>query len=312
MQLPAISVVVSTRDRGASIGRTIETLLASDYPCFEVRIIDQSADLRTEAAVRPFLGDPRVRYERTSVRGLSIGRNVGIAGAQGELIAITDDDCDVPPDWLREMADAFAIDDRIGLVFGNVRAAPYDPKAGFTIGYVRTEPFLARSIGDKHRAEGISGNMGIRKSVWTALDGFDVMLGAGARFESAGETDLAIRVLLAGSFVYETPRLTVVHKGFRSWDEGLPQIQRYLYGIGAMLAKNLKLGHASILLLMFRLAWRWAFQRPSVDYGFRPPKGLRLAAFFRGLTAGALARVDRTTGHFAAASTAAGMIGSGR
>ncbi len=299
VQAPLISVVVSTRNRGAGIVRTIETVLANEYPRFELLIVDQSGDDATEAAARPFLPDSRVCYVRAPGEGLAIARNLGIGRAQGELIAITDDDCDVATDWLSEMAAAFMPDDCIRLVFGNLLAGPHDPNAGFVMAYVRTEPFLARSIRDKHRVEGMSGNMGIKRSVWATLGGFDPALGAGARFKSASETDFAIRALLAGFFVYETPRVWVVHKGFRTWEDGLPQIQRYLYGIGAMLAKNLKFGHGSIVALMFHLAWRWAFRRPAADFGFIPPRGMRLAAFARGLTAGALAPIDRTSGHFA-------------
>jgi GT2 family glycosyltransferase len=293
-----ITVIISTRNRGASILAPLRTILLCEYPDFELRIVDQSDDDVTRISLQPFLDDPRITYISTAGRGVAAGRNLAISGARSELIAVTDDDCEIPSNWLREMFAAFALDRRIGLVFGNVLSGPCDPKAGFIMAYVRESACLARDIGDKHLVEGVAACMGLRKSVWEQLGGFDEMLGAGAPFKSAEETDLAIRTLLAGNFVYETPRLTVIHHGFHPWTGSKPLFQGYLYGIGAMLAKNLKCGYWAILKLLFHLAWRWAFQRPVVTFGCLPPRGLRLAAFVGGLKDGALAPVDRSTGHF--------------
>jgi GT2 family glycosyltransferase len=293
-----ITVIISTRNRGASIVRTLQTILKSEYSAFEVRIVDQSDDQLTESAIRPFLGDPRVHYTRTTQKGVSVGRNLAIRGAKGELIAATDDDCEVPADWLRELAAALVLDSRIGIVFGNVLSGPHDAKAGFVMAYARKDSHLARSIRAKHKVEGVAACMGMRKSIWEQLGGFDEMLGAGAPFRSAGETDLAIRALLAGHFVYETPRIAVVHHGFHSWEQSRPLFQGYLYGIGAMLVKHLKCGHWSVMQLFVHLGWRWAFHHPVVEFGCLPPRKLRLVAFIRGLRDGALAPVDRATGHF--------------
>jgi len=293
-----ITVIISTRNRGASIVTPVRTILQSDYPDFELRIVDQSDDDVTRTSLQQFVGDPRICYIKTSGRGVSAGRNLAISGARSELIAATDDDCEIPSNWLREMSAAFELDRRIGLVFGNVLSSPCDPKAGFVMAYVRSAAYLARGIADKHRVEGVAACMGLRKSVWERLGGFDEMLGSGAPFKSAEETDLAVRTLLAGYYVYETPRLAVAHYGLHSWVSSHSLFRGYLYGIGAMLVKNLKCGHWGVLKLFFHLAWRWAFQHPVVSFGCLPPRGLRLAAFIGGLKDGALAPVDRTTGHF--------------
>jgi hypothetical protein len=117
---------------------------------------------------------------------------------------------------------------------------------------------------------------------------------------SAEETDLTIRTLLAGFFVYETPRVTIVHNGFRPWRESGTLVQRNWYGTGAVFAKNLKSGHWSVVPLLVRLAWRWAFGRSRVasSLGPRSHRLLRLTAFVRGFAAGVGMPLDRTTGHF--------------
>jgi GT2 family glycosyltransferase len=293
-----ITVVIPTRNRGAGIVPTVQSILRSEYADYKLRIVDQSDSDLTETSLQPYLDDPRVQYVRIPGKGVSIGRNLGVQGAQSELIAATDDDCEVPGNWLRELVAGFAMDRRIGIVFGNVLAGPHNPKAGFVMAYVRKEPYLARSLRAKHRVEGVAACMGLRKSAWEKLSGFDEMLGKGARFKSAEETDLAIRALLAGIYVYETPRAAVVHKGSHTWEQSPTLFHGYLYGIGAMLAKNLKCGHPSILWLLAQLAWRWAFQGPAVEFGFLPPRWPRLAAFLEGLRDGAATPVNRATGHF--------------
>lgn len=214
---------------------------------------------------------------------------------------MTDDDCRVGPDWLRGIAEAFATGDMIGVVFGNVVAAPHDHAKGFISSYHRDTPFVARGIRDKPKVEGIGACMGVRKHTWAALEGFDEMLGAGSKFKSADDTDLAIRALLSGYEIRETPDVQVVHHGFRTWSEGNHLIGGYLYGIGAMLAKHIRCGHWSVLHVVRALARRWMFERPVVEFGFTPPRSLRLSGFARGFSAGLVAPVDRQSAKFIAA-----------
>jgi GT2 family glycosyltransferase len=268
----------------------------NEYPHFELRIIDQSGDDLTENSLKPFLDHPRLHYIRTATQGVSAGRNLGICDAKSELIAITDDDCEIPKNWLQELVAGLYMDSKIGIVFGNVIPGPHNGQVGYIPGYHRKEPFLAHSIFEKHQVEGISACMGLRRSVWQRLGGFDPMLGGGAPMKSGGEGDLTIRALLAGYSVYETPKITVIHHGFRTWEQDRTHIQGYWYGTGAMLVKHLKCGHLSIVLLLLRLAWRWAFglSRVGASLGNNPHRSLRLTSFIRGFAAGAVIPVDKT------------------
>jgi len=297
---PPITVVISTRNRSESIIQAIQTVLRNDYPHFELSVVDQSEDHLTESLVHPFLTHPRLRYKKTATKGVSQGRNLGIRDSENELIALVDDDCEAPPNWLHELADAFAVDRRIGIVFGNVFPGPHDAAAGFIPVYVRERPFLAKGIRDKHQVDGISACMGLRRSVWQKLSGFDEMLGAGAHFQSAGEVDLTLRGLIAGHFVYETPRITILHHGFRNWDQGKRLMYRYWYGTGATFAKHLKCYHWSILSLLARLGWRWAFGISQVAAGFgkNSHRWFRLASFIRGFATGTITPIDKSICHY--------------
>src|SRR5262249_48832973 len=155
-------------------------------------VIDQSDDDRTELSLQDLAMNPCLVYIRTSTRGLSAALNVGIAHARYEIIGITGDDCEVEQNWLSELVSAFTIDRRIGIVFGNILPGPHDQSHGFVPGYVRDGAFLARDISEKHHVAGTSACMGLRRSVWEELGGFDEMFGAGATLHSAEDTDLTI------------------------------------------------------------------------------------------------------------------------
>ena len=294
----AISAIVCTRNRGATITATVRGILANDYGGFELVVIDQSSDDTSRDSIAEFLADPRVHYLRSGTKGLARARNIGISTARAEFIAMTDDDCEVPHDWLERMTEALTSDRNIGVVFGNVVTGPHDTAAGFISAYERKSAFVATSMRDKPKVEGIGACMGIRKSVWQALGGFDEMLGAGSRFESADDTDFAIRALMAGYRICETPKVSVVHHGFRTWKEGRRLISGYLFGIGATIGKHVRCGNWSIFHVVRALALRWAFGGPVVNFGFTPSRFVRLSGFARGFGHGFVTPVDRASAHF--------------
>jgi GT2 family glycosyltransferase len=243
-ELPPVTVVISTYNRGSSIIATIESVLANDYPRFTVLVVDQSDDEATEAAVSRFRGDTRFRYLRSTIRGLGAGHNTGIRHATTELLAITDDDCLVPPHWLKAMVEAFTLHDRVALVFGNVYAGDYDARRGYIPVFERDTSYLMLSIRDNlFRGMGIGACMGIRHSAWAAVRGFDTLLGPGAPLGSLEDRDMAIRLLLAGYRVYCTPQFNVVHNGYRPNQALRGLAFRDWLGFGSAYAKYLKCGH---------------------------------------------------------------------
>jgi GT2 family glycosyltransferase len=307
-----ISVALSTRNRAGAVAGAVRTILENDHPDFELIVLDQSDNALTQTSLEPFLSDPRVRYTRSASRGRSAGQNAAIREARGALVVMTDDDCTVPPNWLREFEAAFAIDGRIGIVFGNVLPAPHDGARGCIPAYVRRSPFLAGGIRDKSRVEGIGACMAVRRSVWRSLVGFDEMLGSGTRFRAGEDGDLAVRALLAGHWIYETPAVQVTHHGLRAWEQLPDLIESYWFGTGAMLAKPIAAGQWRIVPLLVRLAVRWAWGRSLVgaSLGSRPQRFRKLSAFCRGFFAGAACRVNKRTGLYVPATPACqGFVG---
>ena len=102
--LPAISVVVCTRDRAASLQRCLESLGDLDYPSYEVIVVDNASVTAETAEVTARFPFRCVREERP---GLDWARNRGIAEARHEIVAFTDDDVQVDRLWLRGIAEGF-------------------------------------------------------------------------------------------------------------------------------------------------------------------------------------------------------------
>src|SRR5690606_33229844 len=112
----AVSVIICTRNRGDQITAAVRSVLASTFSHFEFLIIDQSTNNETEQAVASFAHDRRLRLVRSDTVGKGNALNLGLSLAQGEIIALTDDDCIVPRDWLGQIVDLFNENPQLGVV----------------------------------------------------------------------------------------------------------------------------------------------------------------------------------------------------
>jgi glycosyltransferase involved in cell wall biosynthesis len=293
---PAISAVICTRNRGSSVVKALGTLLANTHPSFEVILLDQSDNNETACAIEPFHQDARLRYLHTTTKGLGVARNIGLSLAKAEIVAFTDDDCEVPPDWLEKIESAIWRYPRVALLFCNVLPGAHDKSKGFIPQSVRTNSVLVHSIRQKYNARGIGAGMAVRRDVvWHGLGGFDECLGAGGMFYSSEDIDLAIRVLLKGWWVYETNETAVVHNGFRTWAQGVELTRRDWTGIGATYAKALKCGYWQTAGVIAYEVISHTLLEPIVEVvEHRRPRGFkRFFYFWRGFNAGWHTPVDR-------------------
>lgn len=290
-----ISVVVCTRNRGALAVETVRSVLANDHSAFEVLVVDQNPDLVTASAMRAFDDDPRFCLLRSATRGQSRARNVGLRAARGGIVAFTDDDCTVPPDWLSNVVRAFAAAPRAAMVFTNVVPGAHDPLAGFIPNNVRHDDRLALTLWEKTRIRGIGAGMSVRRSEALQVGGFDDLLGPGAEFPSCDDADLEIRLLLAGHGVYETAATAVVHNGFRSWREGRELARRDWGAMGADYGKLVKCRQWRALPVLIYDPLVVGIWHPlrSLLSG-RSPRGLRNPWYFtQGFVKGLRQPVDR-------------------
>ena len=289
---PRYAVVVATYNRGSRILPLATSLLCGHVGDFELVIVDQSSNDETRNALQPFLGDNRIRYVHSEIPGTSRARNIGLQLTTAPLIAITDDDCIAPPNWLSLLMAPLEQHPQVGVVYCNVAPAQADSE-GFTPHIRFPETRLIRSVSDIRLAQPLwmGAGMAVRRTILADVGGFDEMLGPGCAFSACEDNDLAWRGLVRGWWVCENAQSTVVHDGFRSFEQLRAHGMRDFYGIGGTFAKFARIGQWRIAGMALPLLYRFALQLPARDLlRGRPPGGLRrpymlLRGFLDGLRA---------------------------
>ncbi len=288
------TVLICTRNRGDSVVATIESVLANTHPDFEVILVDQSSNKDTEEAIGRFRNESRFRYIQSTTQGKSHALNLGLEAAKGDVVALTDDDCTVPPNWLDVMTRIFRLYPRVAVAFCNVIPAPHDASAGFIPAYTRENNKLVRTMWQKLDARGIGAGMAVRRDAMVAMGGFDQCLGPGSRFLSCDDRDVPARALLRNLWVYETREVAVVHDGFRNWEQGKELSRRNWFGLGAAYAKTVKCGYLQVIPVIIYEALIMALKDPLCDIlHFNKPRGIgRTLHFAQGFIRGLRTPVD--------------------
>ena len=295
-----VTALVCTRNRPQHIVKAVRSLLDDADDSLELIVLDQSPGSETERALAPWQSDPRFLYRRTQTTGKGVGLNEGLRLAKGSVVALTDDDCEAPRGWARDMAAVLEARPQVAIVFCNVVPVPHDRSAGYVPAYERTRSRLIRSLADLHAGLGLGAGMAIRRDLALSLGGFDDSFGPGARFPSADEWDIAIRALVFGWQIYETPDLAIVHDGFRSFVQGREHAGRDWTALGAVCAKPLRAGHLSAVVVPLYFYPVNALWAPLSDLlHLRRPRGLvRITAFLRGFAEGMRTPMDPNTLRF--------------
>ena len=98
---PSVTVIVPVRNGEQTIQSLLESLQKLDYNRnkVEVIVVDGNSTDKTQEIVKRY----PVKLIVEKRKGLNVARNTGIKCSKGEIIAFTDSDCIVPPDWLRRL-----------------------------------------------------------------------------------------------------------------------------------------------------------------------------------------------------------------
>lgn len=243
-----ISVIVCTRNRKDNILPTVRALQNSTETRFELIIIDQSDNTRTQEALKPLCeDDPRIRYFHMDAAGKPLALAYAFEQAQGRFLLFTDDDCEPATTWISAMVDALNKGPEVGLAFGSVVADRAASDEGYIPDCIQNSADLITKVNDYLRLPGptnlgIGANMGARAEVLKEIGGWDPCIGPGSAVSSGDDQDLAIRVLAFGYHIALVPESEVVHFGFRYWRQMQGDMQRYGRATGAIYAKFLRCG----------------------------------------------------------------------
>lgn len=294
-----ISLLVCTRTRAASLGRLLaslgEALSAAPLLRIEIIVVDNGSTDDTREVVAAWRAS---RAERILMMdeprpGLARARNRAIAAARGAIIAMTDDDCVVHPDYFAALAASFA---RFAgpMVIGG-RILPGDPADLPLTMKTEDHPMIA-DPGGFPGGFVMGANLAFTASVAARVGPFDERFGAGAPFVAAEDTDFLFRATRLGIAVRYDPRFAVDHfHGRRDVAEETALLTGYSFGDGALYAKHL-LRDARVLPILWRdvmdLVRDWR-QPVTVHRGIARFYGFRLRHKLRGMLAYAKACLRR-------------------
>ena len=119
-----VSIVISTYNRCGLLDGALRALLCqSPQPVnYEIVVVDNNSTDQTRPLVEALAtqNPEKLKYLFEAKQGLSYGRNAGIAAAKAPIIAFTDDDVRVAPDWVWEIKAGFAANPDIDFLGGKV------------------------------------------------------------------------------------------------------------------------------------------------------------------------------------------------
>jgi glycosyltransferase involved in cell wall biosynthesis len=117
MSEPLITVLITTYNYGRFIEEAIDSVVAQKLPQERVQIVvvDDGSTDDTVERVRKYGG--RVEYYRKANGGQASALNLGIAKARGEILALLDADDLFLPGKLARVAEAFAENPALGMVY---------------------------------------------------------------------------------------------------------------------------------------------------------------------------------------------------
>ena len=282
--LPSITVVVPTIVfRIDGLRACIEALEAANYPEKDIVIVDNRPVVPSDD-ILPSLVEGRsgVRIVREPLPGVSAARNRGLAESNATIIAFTDDDVQVGPQWLMRIGSRFLEEPELDAVTGLILPAELETPAqvlfesyygGFSgertfesvtlqgishsrllSGRVRVVDRSGHEIRQfaiyRAGAYGAGANMAFRRARFASGGGFDLALGTGTP-SRGGEDLFALMTILSngGSIGYE-PSAFVWHQHRREIPELLHQMDGYGLGFTAMLTSLIVNNPQHLLLII--------------------------------------------------------------
>lgn len=207
---PMASIVVPAYNAQATLRACLDSLCAQTYAqtLYEILVVDNASSDATRAIIQAFA--PRVQYLYESKRGRSTAQNCGIAHARGEVVAFTDADCVVEPQWLARLIEPLQ-DETVGVVGGAIRSMPTD----------NAVELFGEQIHNQEKAICVYKPPYVATANWASprrllqeLGGFDETLVRGQ------DTDLAWRILQAGKRLVYQPTAVIYHphaRTVRAW-----------------------------------------------------------------------------------------------
>jgi Predicted glycosyltransferases len=249
----SVSVVVCTRNRAHSLPDCLDSLKRVLHDAIDFIIVDNAPmdDSTRDVVAEMASTDPRFRYIREPLPGLSRARNRGLAHTTSEIIAYTDDDVRVDPLWVKGLLRGFGRRSDVGCVTGLVASASLElPAEQYFDGRVWWSSSCEARVFDTRcgptsmslhpyaaGAFGTGANFAVRSELLREIGGFDESLGAGSPCAGGEDLDAFVRFIRAGYSISYEPAALVWHKHRSGRDDLYRQMYEYGKSLSAYLFK---------------------------------------------------------------------------
>jgi glycosyltransferase involved in cell wall biosynthesis len=165
-----ISVVVPFRGAEPHLARCLDSLFVQRYPTWrrEIIFVDNGGTAEARAVVERH---PAFHLINEPEPGPYAARNAGIDAAKGGIIAFTDADCAVAPDWL-ESIDGALSDPAVQVVVGSYLPARATFAASALARYENEKNQYIFNSADERLYYGYTNNMAVRSGVFDEVGPF--------------------------------------------------------------------------------------------------------------------------------------------
>lgn len=233
----SVSVVVSTLGRTWEIGRLLDSLDQQTQKPLEVIIVDQNAHEELAALLASkSCGFPIEHVRTPQARGLSRGRNTGLARCKGDLVVFADDDCWYPATAFEHASRLFQ-QGSYAIVGGMAADEEGRPING------RFESAAQDIDRSNVWTTSIEWMLFFRREAIQAIGGFDEAIGVGAStpWQSAEGQDAVLRALARGFTARYEPTLQGHHPNILAGEideRVLTKARSYARGMGYVLGRH--------------------------------------------------------------------------
>ncbi|WP_069298449.1 glycosyltransferase family 2 protein [Neptunicoccus sediminis] len=232
---PRVSLIIVSRHRPEALKRVAASLRFQSYTNFEVILVSDAPDRNFLAEIPASENMLHLSFNQANI---SAARNLGLAHAQGEIVAFCDDDAVPDPNWLTALVQPFE-SRNIASAGGFVRGRngfSYQWKAltsdrfgeDMSLDIDPTVPFVEIPFDGKRFAKLQGTNCAFRADALRAIGGFD----EGFRFY-LDETDVCLRLAQASHSAAFVNRAEVHHGFERSALRSAARVPLSLGEIGA-------------------------------------------------------------------------------
>lgn len=270
-----VTLVVCTFNRPQSLSEVLDRIAVQDVPScvsWEVVVVDNNSTDGTREVIEEFSRrfEGRFRYVFEGRQGLSFARNAGIRKSRGDVVAFTDDDVTIGPDWLWSLTSNLLNGEwagaggRIVPIWAKQLPAWMSIDDSHTMG-----PFalfdLGEEAGELYRPP-YGANMAFHRTTFEKFGVFRTDLGRSAGDSCGGEdTEFSGRLLAGGGRLRYEPRAEVFHPAPESRMTKKYVLQWWFwFGYGEVVQlgrpSDARLMLFGIPLNLFRRIVRWALQ----------------------------------------------------